>query len=227
MAAVWITRVVGGLAAIVTAVAVAGCGQGQGAEQSAQGTHGAEVASTPSPGVSPSQPPGAASRPSGAVPESDSTSTAGAVSDAPPQCATSDLDVTLGQGNAGAGTVGFPIVFGNIGSNTCVLQGFPGVSYVAERDGDPIGAPAVRDGDPSGPVRLAPGEQASALVLEVNVHNIPAESCRPVAVPGLRIYVPDNTESVYLERSGTACGNSRVTTDQLRVRSVVAGADGQ
>ncbi|WP_433714420.1 DUF4232 domain-containing protein [Nocardia sp. CA-084685] len=144
-----------------------------------------------------------------------------------PQCRTSDLAAGLGPETAAAGTVAFPIVFTNNGSGPCVLEGFPGVSYVTGPDSAPVGAAAAREGTSSGPVRLAPGGQASALVFAVNVGNIPTEQCRPVTVPGLRIYPPDNTASLYLERAATACGAGQVTTAQLRVRAVVAGARGQ
>ncbi len=144
-----------------------------------------------------------------------------------PQCRTSDLSAAVGPGNAAAGTVAFPIVFTNNGSGTCALAGFPGVSYSEAADGAPVGAPAVREGAASAPVQISPGGQASALVFAVDVHNIPADQCRPVQVPGLRIYPPDNTESLYVERSATACGNTQVTTTQLRVRAMVTGADGR
>ncbi|WP_433622820.1 DUF4232 domain-containing protein [Nocardia sp. CA-120079] len=144
-----------------------------------------------------------------------------------PQCRTSDLAAGLGPESAAAGTVAFPIVFTNNGSGPCVLEGFPGVSYAAGPDSAAVGAPAAREGTSSGPIQLAPGGQASALVFAVNVHNIPPEQCQPVAVPGLRIYPPDNTASAYLERAATACGNGQMTTTQLRVRAVVAGDGGQ
>ncbi|MFX0577825.1 DUF4232 domain-containing protein [Nocardia nepalensis] len=143
------------------------------------------------------------------------------------QCRASDLAAALGPESAAAGSVAFPIVFTNNGSGPCLLEGFPGVSYATGPDSAPVGAPAAREGASSGPVQLDPGGQASALVFAVNVHNIPPEQCQPTAVPGLRIYPPDNTASLYLERTATACGNGQVTTTQLRVRAVVAGAGGQ
>ncbi|MGY4103914.1 DUF4232 domain-containing protein [Nocardia sp. R16R-3T] len=138
-----------------------------------------------------------------------------------PQCQTSDLAAGLGPESAAAGTVAFPIVFTNNGSDPCVLEGFPGVSYATGPDSAPVGAPAARDGASSGPVQLSPGAQASALVYAIDVHNIPPEQCQPVSVPGLRIYPPDNTVSLYLERIGTACGLAQAT--QLRIHAVVAG----
>ncbi|MBF6330356.1 DUF4232 domain-containing protein [Nocardia transvalensis] len=142
-------------------------------------------------------------------------------------CRTSDLTVGFGPATGAAGTMAFPIVFTNAGSRPCVLQGFPGVSYATGPDSAPVGAPAARDGAASGPVLLSPGEQASALVFATDVGNIPEEQCRPVPVPGLRIYPPDNTASLYLEHDGTACSLEQASTTQLRVRAIVAGPTGQ
>ncbi|MFQ6395627.1 DUF4232 domain-containing protein [Nocardia sp. KC 131] len=146
--------------------------------------------------------------------------TSGAVA---PQCQTSDLAAGLGPETAAAGTVAFPIVFTNNGSGPCVLEGFPGVSYATGPDSAPVGAPAARDGASSGPVQLSPGGQGSALVYALNVSNIAPEQCQPVSVSGLRIYPPDNTVSLYLERAGTACSLAQATTSQLRIHAVVAG----
>jgi hypothetical protein len=139
-------------------------------------------------------------------------------------CQTGQLRTELGQASAAAGTVGFPIVFTNTGAAPCVLAGFPGVSYVTGPSGDPVGASAAHDGAAGGPVRLAPGGQASALVLAVNVGNYPAAQCAPVHVPGLRVYPPDNTAARYLARPSTACRNP--APQQLRVRAVVPGTSG-
>jgi len=153
--------------------------------------------------------------------------TARASDPAAPQCQTSDLAAGLGLETAAAGTVAFPIVFTNNGSGPCVLEGFPGVSYATGPDSAPVGAPAARDGASSGTVQLAPGGQVSALVYAINVHNIPPEQCQPVSVPGLRIYPPDNTVSLYLERAGTACSLVQATTTQLRIHAVVVGTSGR
>ncbi|MEV4239133.1 DUF4232 domain-containing protein [Nocardia sp. NPDC050408] len=192
-----------------TAATVTGCGS----EQSAPPGTTSPSADSALHAVSP---------PSTAPPPAARTSDAVAT-----QCRTSDLAAGLGPETAAAGTVAFPIVFTNNGSGPCVLDGFPGVSYVIGPDSAPVGAPATRDGASSGPVQLAPGGQASALVFAINVHNVPPEQCQPVSVPGLRIYPPDNTVSLYLERAGTACSLAQATTTQLRIHTVVAGTSGR
>jgi hypothetical protein len=163
----------------------------------------------------------------GSVPSDDGTPPTRAANAVAAQCRTSDLAAALGPANAAAGTVAFPIVFTNNGSGPCVLEGFPGVSYATGPDSAPVGTPAAREGTASGPVSLAPGGHASALVFAVDVHNIPAEQCGPVDVPGLRIYPPDNTASLYLDHAATACGNGQMTAHQLRVRALVPGAEGR
>ena len=192
---------------VIAAASVAGCTESQSATESHRDRAGSAWQAVPLPSVGRAP----AARDADAV---------------VPQCRTSDLPAAVGPGNAAAGTVAFPIVFTNNGSGPCVLEGFPGVSYTDGPDGAPVGAPAARDGVASGPVQVAPGGQASALVFAVDVHNIPSDQCRPVEVPGLRIYPPDNTESRYVVHATTACADGQVTTAQLRVRAVVAGADG-
>lgn len=141
-------------------------------------------------------------------------------------CAVSELGIDIGPGGAAAGTTGFPVIFTNTGGRTCTLAGFPGVSYANGPDGDPIGAAAVRIGDSAGPVTIGPGQQASALVLAVNVQNYPAEKCGPTDAAGLRIYPPDSFDSAFVARPGTACTLPTETT-QLKVNPVVAGNTGQ
>ncbi len=190
------------------AATVAGCGAQQPAPDTRTGTPGPALHV-------------------GSVPADARTSDVPGANAVVPQCRTPDLTAGAGAESAAAGTVAFPIVFTNNGSDPCALTGFPGVSYADGPDGGPVGAPAAREGASSAPVRLAPGGQASALVFAVDVHNIPAEACRPVPVPGLRIYPPDNTASLYVTRAATACSNGQVTTTQLRVRTVVPGAEGR
>lgn len=145
----------------------------------------------------------------------------------PDRCLVSELTVTLGQESGAAGSVGFPIVFTNTSQRQCVLDGFPGVSYAHGPGSEPIGAPAARQGSSSGPVRLAPGEKASATVQAVNVSNYPQDRCAPAKAPGLRIYPPNDVDSLYVAHEGTACTLATPDTSaQLKVGPVVAGAVG-
>ncbi|MFI5778661.1 DUF4232 domain-containing protein [Nocardia sp. NPDC051570] len=210
------------LVTVCVAAAVAGCGSEKSATPSAGGGQGSGAPASVGPTGGGGSIPGTA-----VTPPSGSPSVLRPEENVVPQCHTADLSANIGQESAAAGTVGIPIIFTNNGSGPCIIQGFPGVSYANGPDSAPVGAPAARDGASGGPVQLVPGGQASALVLAVNVHNFPNEQCAPVSVPGLRIYPPDNTASVYLERTGTACGLAQSITSQLKIRAVVAGATGQ
>ncbi|TSD93943.1 DUF4232 domain-containing protein [Skermania sp. ID1734] len=139
-------------------------------------------------------------------------------------CRAGDLHATLGQGGGAAGSVIFPLIFTNTGSKTCVLDGFPGVSYVNEPHGDPVGPAADRTGDTPEPVRLAPGGQASALLRAVNVQNYPEDICGPTPVKGLRVYPPNDVNSLFIAYPATACSKTGPNIHQLTVGPVTPGA---
>ncbi|WP_018177476.1 DUF4232 domain-containing protein [Jongsikchunia kroppenstedtii] len=157
-----------------------------------------------------------------------STTTAGAGTTTSPDqgsggpgvCRVDQLDTSLSDGNGAAGSTYFTIVFTNRSSHTCVLDGFPGVSYVSGPDSDPIGSPAQRDGDTFGPVSLHPGDTASAQLRAANVENYPAARCTPMRASGLRVYPPNSRESVYLAHSTTACASTSPDVHQLGVQAV-------
>ncbi|RZL71073.1 MAG: DUF4232 domain-containing protein [Rhodococcus sp. (in: high G+C Gram-positive bacteria)] len=150
------------------------------------------------------------------------------VPDVPQPCRASDVTATVGQSSSAAGSIGFPIIFTAASERTCELDGFPRVSYVTGRDGEPVGAPAVPEGQrPPGPVRVGVAEPASALVVAVNVRNYDEDLCAPVAVTGLRVYLPGDEVPLHLERPGTACSRPEPVTTQLRVGPVVPGTTGQ
>src|SRR4051794_37282574 len=54
-------------------------------------------------------------------------------------CKAGDVQLSLGQGDAGAGSVYRPLLIKNVSAKPCILQGFPGVSYVAGADGHQVG----------------------------------------------------------------------------------------
>jgi hypothetical protein len=90
----------------------------------------------------------------------------------------------------------------NIGSSSCTVYGYPGVSWVAGADGHQVGAAAQRQSDNSGSaeqtVTLAPGALASAPLDMVDAAVIPSSECKPVAVLGLRVYPPGETTALFL-----------------------------
>jgi hypothetical protein len=175
-------------------------------------------------GAAESTPSGAPDQP--AKPGSGSGSGAGggavAAPGGPAPCRAATLAVTLGAGEGAAGTVYVAVRFTDKGSVPCVIQGFPGVSYVAGDHGVQVGPAAERVETKGAPVTLAPGAVASALVGMTQVGNFDESVCRPTPTRGLRVYPPGDTASVFVPLSGTGCAGNP-PGPQLTVRTIVAG----
>ncbi|MCE0762250.1 DUF4232 domain-containing protein [Pseudonocardia kujensis] len=140
----------------------------------------------------------------------------------PPNCATAALRITLGAGDAGAGSVYRPLVFTNTGGTTCQLRGFPGVSYVAGDDGHQVGPAAAMSGERGGEVRLGPGGSAAAPLQLANVQNFDPATCRPTPVRGLRVYPPGETQSAFVPLETTGCTGEQLPGNQLSVQTMTA-----
>ena len=189
-------RVVGMGALVATAlVALAGC---------AGSTTG-----TPEPAPS-------AGLPSAVAPSAVRTSAGGVAN-----CGTAELRGSLGAAEGAAGSVIAPLVLTNVGTRTCELRGFPGVSYVAGDDGHQVGPAAAMSGQRGGEVVLKPGAAAAAQLQMVNVANFDAAVCNPTPVRGLRVYPPGDTTSLYVERAGTGCAGTP-PGNQLSVQTLQA-----
>ena len=144
---------------------------------------------------------------SGAAPGASGTAPAPASSTILPlpegACATSQLsaEITNEQGAAGSRLV--DIVLTNASGEECTLTGFPGVSAVTGNDGTQLGPAALREtGTEAATVTLAPGAQARAGLKITNVGLLDAAACQPQDADGLRIYPPENTDSLYVAVPG-------------------------
>ncbi|WP_370969974.1 DUF4232 domain-containing protein [Amycolatopsis sp. cg9] len=135
-------------------------------------------------------------------------------------CKAGDVKLSLGQGDAGAGSVYRPLLITNSSAKPCTIQGFPGVSYVAGADGHQVGKDAFREGTKGNAVKLNPGQTAVADVQFVNVQNFDPGTCQPTAVKGLRIYLPQETASNFLPSEGTGCASTKIPGNQLSVKTV-------
>jgi uncharacterized protein DUF4232 len=137
----------------------------------------------------------------------------------PNECKVADLRLSLGRGDAAAGTLYRNLNFTNKGSRTCTIQGFPGVSYVAGSDGHQVGPAAFRDGAKGAPISLKPGMTVYAPVGFVQVRNYDAAACHPTSVRGLRVYPPHEYSSMYVPAPGTGCASSP-PGNQLTVQTI-------
>lgn len=132
------------------------------------------------------------------------SSTAGSV-----RCATSSLSGSLTNENGTAGSVYYTLRVTNRGTTPCVVQGWPGVSFVASQGGSQIGAPAARIPGSAPAVTIGPGLAAGATLQITEATNY-GSACQVTQVSGLRVYPPNQTASLYVPHTDNACAN---TTD--------------
>lgn len=139
-------------------------------------------------------------------------------------CQTEDMQLSLEPADAAAGTAYMTIRFKNTSGEQCLIQGYPGVSYVTGEDQHQVGKAAYRVEHEGPPVNLAPGETAHADVGMVQVRNYDAADCDPQSVTGIRVYPPHETEPTIVEYSGTGCASEEIPGQQLTVHTVESGA---
>nr|WP_255219465.1 DUF4232 domain-containing protein [Kocuria salina] len=123
-------------------------------------------------------------------------------------CTTSRLEVAAAPVGGAAGSVHVDVVLTNAGEDPCTLAGYAGVSFV-DADGTMIGSPALRDATVPGTGQvLAPGESVTAGLRISQAGNHP--TCDARTATGLRVYPPENTESVVIPFPVEACGDPRI-----------------
>jgi hypothetical protein len=166
----------------------------------------------------PPAPPSTPAAPSQVEPAPPAASTPATAAN-PNECKVADLKLSLAGGEGAAGTVYRQLRFTNIGDRTCVIQGFPGVSFVAGEDGHQVGQPAHRDGTKGPAISLRPGMTVHAPLGFAQVQNYDPAVCRPTEVRGLRVYPPHEYDSMFVPAPGTGCAGE-IPGHQLLVRTV-------
>ena len=99
------------------------------------------------------------------------------------------------------------LTFTNTASTACIVDGYPGVSYVAGSAGTQIGASAARLPGTVTAVSVQSGSSAFATLREVVAANYGA-SCGLTNVAGLRIYPPNQTTALFVAQTTQGCSNS-------------------
>ena len=112
-----------------------------------------------------------------------------------PKCTASDLGVWVAadEGNGTAGSIYYPLEFTNISSQTCYLDGFPGVSTI-DSTGHQLGSPASwnHQVNPS-IVNLAPGATAHSILQYIVVVVSPQCNQKPASM--IKVFPPGQTSS--------------------------------
>lgn len=136
-------------------------------------------------------------------------------------CKVGELKLSLRYQGSGAGSEHQALVFTNIGDQACVVQGFPGVSYVAGSDGHQVGKAAFRSGSKGPAIPLQPGQQASAPLELTNVENYDAANCQPTEAKGLRIYPPHSYDSLFVPMNDAkGCASENIPGEQLTIQTL-------
>jgi hypothetical protein len=171
------------------------------------------TASSPSPAASTSPASAAATSPTPAA----TPAAAG-----PAACPTRSLKAKIGVSQGTAGSVYTVIDFTNIGTVTCTLYGYPGISLAGGTPVKQIGLAAAESKVTARTlVTLAPGATANALLQVVDAGNFPPAKCGMVTAHYLQIFPPNQTTPIYLSFTSPTCSKPVQT---LNVSVVEAGA---
>ena len=140
----------------------------------------------------------------------------------PDECTTADVTASLGESEGTAGTTYRALVFTNTGQRSCVIQGFPGVSFVAGDDGHQVGLAASWDGSKGSAVTVLPGKAATAPLGITNIGVFDEAVCQPTALRGFRVYPPHSATAEFVPFATQACAGT-TPSNQLKVRTVHKG----
>jgi hypothetical protein len=123
-----------------------------------------------------------------------------------PMCQLAALRVTEGMSQGTAGSMVTDLDFRNVGTVTCTMEGFPGVSFL-DVAGRQIGAPASRSAQLPTRVTLRRDARAASALQVAQAANYPVGDCRPLTAVALRVYPPGSRGSVVivLQRHTQVC----------------------
>lgn len=98
----------------------------------------------------------------------------------------------------------------NTSAQTCILDGYPGVSLVSNSNGTQLGAAATRDPalPSAGPITLSPGSTAVAQLRYTQAANY--QNCTQTPADGFRVYPPSATDALYIAHPLTGCKETSI-----------------
>ena len=129
---------------------------------------------------------------------------------AAPQCTNDHLTATYRGGDAAMSHVYGRIVLRNTSDEACWIKGYGGLSYVGHGNGTQVGAAADRTPGKRPRTVLEPGDKVRSRVVETSAAPYPKKQCKPRAVDGFRVYLPDENRSQFVAHPTTGCANPEV-----------------
>jgi hypothetical protein len=126
------------------------------------------------------------------------------------ECTKADLSATYKGGDAAMSHVYGRIILRNTSEDRCWVRGYGGLSYVGGGNGTQVGAPADRTPSATPKTVLEPGDKVRSAIVETSTGPYPKSECQPTKVDGFRVYVPDETRSIFIEHLTTGCANPKI-----------------
>ena len=127
-----------------------------------------------------------------------------------PECTKANLSAKYKGTDAAMSHVYGRIILRNTSDETCFVKGYGGLSYVGKGNGTQIGAPADRTPTATPRTVLEPGDKVASAISQASYAPYPKQECRPTKVDGFRVYVPDETRSIFIEHKTTGCANPKI-----------------
>jgi hypothetical protein len=131
-------------------------------------------------------------------------------------CRSSQLRLSIGSTEGGAGQVHQDLVLTNHGA-ACSLHGYPGVSFL-DAAGQQVGDAAAMNPGKVSRVQLAAGGHAVAVLSYSNSGAYPAARCRPKQASTVRVYPPGERVALTAPDSVVVCSATGIA--QLHVDPV-------
>lgn len=190
----------------LTSAALLTAGCGGSSSRAATPARTATVTATPSGPAASATPPGP---------------TASAPAPAAGPCSTTDLRLTVGEGNGAAGTIFYPLDFTNTSGSACTMYGYPGVAFVSSPGGGLVGPPARRR-PPAAPVLVTVGPGATAHATLAVSDVLIGNNCQDqVQTKWLQVYPPGSYSALFARLSRQGCADPSLVT--MGVTTVSSG----
>jgi hypothetical protein len=135
---------------------------------------------------------------------------AGAQAASTPQCTNANLHASFIHIDSATSHRFGRIRLTNVSNHACHTAGYGGVSYVGGGNGTQIGRAADRDAGTVRTIVLQPGQRVVSDISETVAGVFSHAKCRPAAVDGFRVYVPNATKSQFIAHRTTGCRNTAV-----------------
>ena len=132
-------------------------------------------------------------------------------------CSSSELSVSASQGSGAGGHEAVVVVFTNVSSTPCTLDGYPKTAWFVSTNGTRLEATVTQQvgtGVPIVTVTLAPGQKAATTVWTDNPQ-VPVPSCGPVATSAVAVELSADTSPITAAIAISVCSYDNIGTTPI------------